>query len=234
MRHRLGTRQVVGGDDDAGRAALRARQRLERIAPVRPLAEIDAGEIFGGPSQLGLVARGLVGLARAGHERLRMLRRAAVRIGRHARNDLHPFVRGVGRIDDALQRVAVGAAEPVARHAVEPICIRELVGELVQVGHLVEHDVGRRGRPRGDIRRLTVLQPVADRADGDRIAAGLQPGCRKGVVALCIRDHGRGDGRARTLGADQDALHRAFLIRAHGSLQGDRSLRGGRLCIHAC
>ena len=233
VRHRLRTRQIVGGDDDMRGAALRARQRLERIAPVRPLAEIDAGEIFGGPSQLRLVARRFVGLARAGHERLRKLRRAAVGIGRHARNDLHPFVGGVGRIDDALQRMAIGAAEAVARHAVEPIAVAELVGQLVEVGHLLERDVGRRGSTAGNIRRPAVLQPVAHRADGDVVVSRLQPGSRKGVVALLVGNHGRGDGRARLFGADQHAFHRPFLRRAHRSVQGDRSHAGVGLGMHA-
>src|SRR5713101_7419013 len=45
MRSESFSRQVVFGDDDAGRAAGRPRQGLERVAPGLVGAEIDRGEV---------------------------------------------------------------------------------------------------------------------------------------------------------------------------------------------
>jgi hypothetical protein len=83
-----GSRHIVFGDDDPGCPAGGARQRLERILPLRDLAQIDPGEVF------GLLAE-LIGAARTlGIEHgLRLDGLAYRAIAVHAHDHLGPLVR---------------------------------------------------------------------------------------------------------------------------------------------
>ncbi len=105
---RLGgrARQIVLGDDDARRTPGGTRQGFERVLPLRDLAEVDAGEVFGLFAELLRGARAL----RIEHA-LRLDRLAHRPITIHAHDDLGPFIRIVGRAHDAFERMATDAAE---------------------------------------------------------------------------------------------------------------------------
>src|SRR5579862_9535594 len=117
-----------------------------------------------------------------------MLRDALVHVALHARKDhFHEGVRVVRRARDALERVATDAVEQLpllrvrARHARHPLAVGELRGEVLRPA---EPEVGAGGLLNFDESRA--LEFVAGSADADRVAAGLEPGCRKAVVALAV------------------------------------------------
>jgi hypothetical protein len=101
-------RQVVLGDDDARGAAGRARQGLERIAPSLVLAQIDGGEVVGNRLHAGTLPERAPGVA---DQPLRMLRRAARVVLRHALEHLHELLGVVWRLHDAIEVVAADAVE---------------------------------------------------------------------------------------------------------------------------
>ncbi len=125
-------RQIVFGDDEMRAAPGGPRQGVQRVAALRPVAEIDAGEPFRRRRACGSRARYRAhGIARAAAEiaprradqPLRLQRRAAGIVAGHAVEDLHEFIRVVLRIHDALVAVATVAGEQEflllvrARHA---------------------------------------------------------------------------------------------------------------------
>ena len=102
-------RQIVFGDDDMGGFAGEPRQGLERIVPGVLLAQIDAGEPFGG--LLCASPRPMICATASPTSRCGLQRRAAGIIAGHALEHLHEFVGVVGRAHDALERVAAVAVE---------------------------------------------------------------------------------------------------------------------------
>ena len=181
VRHRLFARQIVFGDDDAGGPALRTRQALEVIFGRFGIAAAETGEIF---------RRGLGGVAgddrpfaaRTRQQRLRMGRRRARRIARHAQEHLLELGRAVGRRQHTLQGVAADALRQegllfvLARHADEPFAARQLRGQILD---LAELEIGGGGGAGRDFSGLRSVEFVADRADRDRVVAGIEPVRRK-------------------------------------------------------
>ena len=222
VRLNLLSRQIVFGDDHAGRPSGRARQGLERIGPGLLAAEIDRGEVIG----QRLDAFEIAEIApRVADEALRMLRRAAGIVAGHAVEHLHEPLGVVGGIHDAIEIVATDAVEqrfllPVrARHAGQPFGVAELPGKIPGRAQL---DVRRRGLAGRNVGGLRAVEVVADRAGRQRVAPWLEARCREAELPLAVAHHGRGDGRAGPLGADQHALHRAF--RRGTDLSGERRL----------
>ena len=225
VRQRVLARQVVFRDHHLGGAALGPRQRLERIFDRLRIAQRDARQEFRG--RLGGVAgddRPLA--ARAGKQRLRMGRRAAGRIARHAQEHLLEFGGIVVGGQHALERVAAHAHRQKglllvgAGKAEQPLATGELRHQALD---LAELEIRPALAARRDIDRLSAVEPVADRADRNRVLAGLQPRAREAVRALLVAHHGRGDARAVLLGAHQHAFHRSLVGR--GDDAGERGLR---------
>ena len=227
-RDRL-ARQVVFGVDDARRAARGARKRLELVAPLLRGAAVDRGEILGGGAvHLDALIAALLHQP-LGFAQLRMLRNALVHVALHARQDR--FRKGVGVVRGArhaLERVAADAIQEQAfllvgaGHARHPFAVGELRGEVRSLPQL---EVERGGLLRGDLRSGRSLEVVADRADANRVAAGVELRGGKAVAAFLVAHHRDRDRRARPLRADQHALHYAFFGGA--DFAGERGLRGG-------
>ena len=216
-------RQVVFGDDHMGGSALRPRQPLE--IEFLAVGIIDAGvdqEPRSGVHHVGGNARPLAARA-AGEQKLRACRHGLGRVAAHPREHLLPFVGGVDRGEHALQRMAAHAIRQerldlvVARCAREPLGVGELCVHVLGLGEL---EVGGCGAPAGDIDLLGADEVISGGADGDVVVPGLDPVRREAELPLVVGHHRRGDGRALLLGADEDALHRAFLGR--GDLAGER------------
>ena len=226
-RDRL-ARQVVFGVDHARRAAARARERLQLVAPLLRGAAVDRGEVLGGRAvHLHALVAALLHQA-LGFAQLRMLRNALVHVALHARQDrLREGVGVVPRAHDALERVAADAVEeqPLllvgAGDARHPFAVGELRGEI---GGPLELEVERSGLRR-DVHGARPIEVVANGADADRVAAGLEFRGGKGVAAFLVTHDGDRDGSARPLRADEHALHRAFFGGA--DFAGERGLRGG-------
>ena len=214
--------EVILGDDDAGGAALGTRQRLELVLPLRAGAQVDAAEEVGGAAvDLNPLVAALLH-APLTLAQLRVRRDALVHVALHARQrDIDEFVGGVGGARDALDRVAADAAQHGvlllvgAREAREPFAVRHLRGEIFGLAQL---EVEVRRLLRGDLDRGRAVEIVADGPDADRVLARLELARREGVAAGGVADHRHGDRRAGLLGADQHALHRAFL--GGGDLSG--------------
>ena len=221
-------RQIVFGDDHVGGAALRPRQPLEIECLAVGIAHVGVDqEPGGGVHQVGGHARPLAART-AGEQKLRACRHALGRVAAHPREHLLPFVGRVDRGEHALQRMAADAVRQerldlvVARRARQPLGIGELRVDVLGLGEL---EVGRCGGAAGDIDLLRADEIISGRADGDVVVPGLDPVRREAELALVVRHHRRGDGRALLLGADEDAFHRAFLGR--GDLAAERRLRIG-------
>ena len=214
--------EIVFGDDDAGGAALGTRQRLELVFPLRRGTQIDAGEEIGGAAiDLNALVAALLHPPFA-FAQLRVRRDALVHVALHARQrDFDEFVGGVGRACDALDRMAADAAEHRvllligAREARQPFAVRHLRGEVLGLTQL-EIEVGRLLSSERD--RGGAFEIVADGADADGVLAWIELACWEGVAAGGVANHRHGDGRTGLLGADQYALHRAFL--SGGDLSG--------------
>src|ERR1043165_3660429 len=105
-----------------------------------------------------------------------MGRRRARRIARHAQEHLLELGRAVRRGQHALQRVTADAHREeglllvLARKADQPFAARQLTGEFLAVAEL---ESGGRGGPGRDLDALRSVELVADRADRERVAAGL-------------------------------------------------------------
>ena len=142
------------------------------------LARLDLREVFGGLLHHGGGNARTLAARAAGHDELRMRRRAFGRVAAHAGEDLFPFLGVVQSGEDALQRVA---ARQSSRNDLERVrrparssAIRR-VGELRDdVARLGKLDVGGRAAG-GDIDGLRADEGVADRADRDVILAGVEP-----------------------------------------------------------
>ena len=117
-------------------------------------------------------------------------------------------------------------------------CFDRLMAELFRAYNPVGHG-GPQFHSRRQILRLAQLQIdgcrltanfsvypadeiVADRADADRVLAGIQPSARKFVAPLRIADDGDCYITVRLFRADQHAFHRAFFGRGDRSRQRDR------------
>ncbi len=213
VRHGLGARQVVGGDDDARAASLGTRERLQRILPRLVLREIHAGEKSGGLLDSFRVDDAAVA-ARAGQKLLRTFRRRARRIGAHARNDLHERFRSVRRGDNALQRVTADAILQErllivrTRHARQPFGARHVRRDIVRLHQL---EVGARGLAGGDVGCRPAACDVAGGADPDGVVARLEPVGREAIAPLLVGHDRRGDAGAVLPGGDQNAFHGALL-----------------------
>src|SRR5258706_426224 len=98
------------------------------------------------------------------------------------------------------------------------------------LGRLYSVTIMRGARPVGrgsGLRRHCCLGRVGFISDGpyaERIISRLQPVFWKAVSSLLIRRYRDSDCRAGFLGADEDALHGAFLLRAHAA--AERGLGG--------
>jgi mannose-6-phosphate isomerase-like protein (cupin superfamily) len=104
--------------------------------------------------------------------------------------------------------------------ACQPFGIGEL---LCQIPGRPQLDIGGGGVAGGDIRRLRTVEVVADSANGERIAAGLELGRGEAKLAGVVADHGDGQGRTVALGAHDDAFHGA--LRGGADLTGQRGWR---------
>ena len=76
------------------------------------------------------------------------------------------------------------------------------------------------GLPAATSAASAAVRLVAGGADRQRIVAGLELGGREAVMALVVAHHRDGEARAGLAGADQHALHGAFLLR--GDLASER------------
>ena len=232
VRLRVFARQVVFGDDDAGRAALQPRQRLEREVQGLRVAQVNAGEIVGHLLLDRRRHRRAVGVVAAGEQRLRLERRRARRISAHALEYLHELGVVVGRLYDALQGVAADAvgqlrlAPVVAGQTHEPFAVGELIRQRIG---LAQREVGRRRAVARYFGRLRPLQDITDRADRERIVPRRQARARKAIDALFVGHHTGGDVGAVAPGADQHAFHDRLLRRRHFASQrcAVLRLRGG-------
>src|ERR1019366_9494554 len=116
-----------------GGPARGTRERLERIVPIRCLAQIDTGKIFRAGHYLGTVAHHIPWSA---DQSLRVQGRAPIVITRHPIEDLHEFVRIIVGSYNALERMAARASgqktllllRPWNAH--DPFRIRELGREI--------------------------------------------------------------------------------------------------------
>ena len=226
---RLGGRphHVVLGDDGAGVAAPRTRQRLELVRPVVARAQIDGRQIVGHLA----VLLGLALAVRIQHA-LRLDRLAHGAIAHHADDHVRPLVGIMGRAHDALQRVTALAIEQRrllvvgAGDAHHPLGVGELAGEILG---LLELDVGRGGLLGLHLRLGRGADVVADRADAQRIFARVEAVLRKHVAALRVGGHADLDDRAGPFGGDDDAFHVAFGLGADRAGQRLLALRPNRL-----
>ena len=227
MRIGVLPRQIVFGDDHAGGAALRPRQRLEVVFLGLRIGQADVDqELRRRLRDLGIDARPLAARA-AADQQLRLRRRRARIVAAHPVEHLDPFVDVVLRREQPLQGVAAGAAGEELLLAVGAGEARHPfgVGELqVDVARAIELEVGGGVAAGRDLDRLRALEDVADGADRDRVLAGLHAVGREAVAALFVGHHRGGDGRAFALGIDQDAFHRGFLGRGDLSAQRGRGL----------
>ena len=216
-------RQVVFGDDDVGGAALGPRQGLQRVRPGRPAAQIHRRQIG------GELAHQIVMHLALGEPRLQARLRRVVGILRHALEHGEERLGIVGRAHDALEGMAAHAFDqrPLllrrAGHAHEPLGIGQLRREIGGLAQL-ERDFGRGG---AKLDRLRAIELVADGANAQRVMAGRRTSVGKAKTAVLVADHGDGDSRAGRLRADQHALHRAFLGRAHRTGQSLRTAGAG-------
>jgi hypothetical protein len=232
MRARLGARQVVFGHDHVRGTALQARQRLEVVFRVSCPTLVNARQPLGSRPHLAFGHRGPLA-ARPRQQRLRMDRRRTRGIGAHALEDLHELVGVMRGREDALIRVAAGAAEQVvlhlvgARHAHQPFGIGQRVDEILGV---IELEVDLRGLAGADARFLRSGERIAGGPYGDVVLAGGEPVGREAEIALLVADHRDRDVRAVLLGADHDAFHVAFLGRRDhaGERGGALRERAGR------
>src|SRR5262249_3864048 len=102
----------------------------------------------------------------------------------------------------------------------------ELGGDAAR---LLQLEVGGCGAARRDVGGRRAIEVVADRADAQRIVAGLELCGREAVVALCVADDRDRGGGAVAACPDRHAFHRAFLGRRHRTSQrGLRAALGGR------
>lgn len=132
------------------------------------------------------------------------------------------------RLENPLQRVAVRAVEhhPFdlvgARRAHHPFGVGDLLG--ARLGRN-EREVRNRRLASGEVDIRCTLECVAGSADGQCVAARLQPGCREAVLALAIAHDCHRNGRIDFPGADQDAFHRTLAI------GDDLAAECGTLCL---
>ena len=109
MRQGFFPRQVIFGDDDVGRPALRARQPLERQTLIVGIVDVGRDEELGGRvHHVGRNARTFAASA-ALQKKLRTGRHGLGRVATHAHEHVLPFFRSVQRREHALQRVAADA-----------------------------------------------------------------------------------------------------------------------------
>ena len=101
-------RQVVFGDDYMRRLAREPRLGLKRECPALLIAQIDAGEPFGGLH--AVTAAFHIASCRA-DEPLRLQRSAAGIIETHALDNVHEAGGVMRGLHDALERVAAGTIE---------------------------------------------------------------------------------------------------------------------------
>ena len=162
-------RQIIFGDDHAGAAAFRARQRLERVVPLRARAQIDAAEKVGHAAiDLHALVPALFHPALAA-PKLRGGRNALVHVALHARQrDVDEIVGLVGRARHPLERVAAHAAQHRvlllvgAGEACKPFRVRELGGEILGLAQL---QVVFRRLLRGHVHAGRPVEIVSDRAN---------------------------------------------------------------------
>jgi hypothetical protein len=159
---------------------------------------------------------------------LRRQREGERRVSGHPLDDRHQPIRVVARACHQFERVAVRAPAHVgllrvgAGKAGEPFRVGELRRDIAR---LLQRQVSRRGPPRVDRDGGGTREVVTDRTDVNRVLAWLESPSGKPVPPLLIGDDARRHGGSGLLGADDDALHRAFLD------GGDRSDQGNRLIV---
>ncbi len=211
MRHRFLTRQVVLRDDHLRRLARRTRQRFQFVGPGIAGAEIDRAHPLGLLLQTFRVSKSFVDLDSI----LRMRRIALGRVTGHALEQRNPFVRGVRGLYDSLHGVAGHAVQQKtflffrARHAEEPFRVGQLRAEVCR---LVKLQVRRRCLVCGELHGSDVIQIVAARPHFQGIGSRLHALAGKSVTSLLIARDRHRNSRALLLGADDHALHGAFLF----------------------
>src|SRR5262245_34208062 len=119
--------------------------------------------------------------------------------------------------DAVEQRLLLGVG---SGKACEPFRIGEL---LRQVPGRPQFDVGRGAAPGGDIGRLWAVELVADGANGERIAAGLELRGGEAELAGVVADDGDGERRTLALCAHDDSFHEA--LRGGADLTSERRRR---------
>jgi hypothetical protein len=134
----------------------------------------------------------------------------------------------VRRPHDAFQCVATSAIEQRglfllrAGDTHHPLGICELTCKIVR---LLELDVGRGGLLSFHHCLGRGIDPIANRADADRIFAREQAGLREGVASLRVGCHAHPDDGTRLCGCDDDTFHIAFSFGADGAGQRRLILR---------
>jgi hypothetical protein len=109
MRLDRRARQIVFGDDDAGRPPGRARQRLEREFPRISLVEVNRGEVVGALAEGALAGIATLFQQPLRQPPLRVQGGRLVGIARHALDDVDEGVRVVLGFEHPLERVAAHA-----------------------------------------------------------------------------------------------------------------------------
>ena len=220
-------RKVVFRDDDLRVFPLGSRECLERIRPCRAGAQIDRAEEFGHPLP-GLPERLAARLEQpSGRSFLHVQRKTRICIRRHPLQHFHHLSRVVLGFDDAFERVADDTREQRgllivgARHARQPLRIRELGGEVFR---LVQGEIGGDSRVRRHVGDAGILHLVSHGADAERILTRRQPVPRKAVLPAGIADDADGDGGPGFLRADHHTFHEAFGGGADLARQRDRVL----------
>src|SRR5258706_170479 len=218
-------RQVVLGDEDAGRTTRRSRQRPELIRPSPALAQIDGRKIGGQLAQRLFVVFAL------DRPLLHALHRAVVRVARHALEYDQHSIGVVSGSRDALERVTTHAFDEraflldAARHAHQPFSVGKLGGEIPCLAQL---DFELRLGLRGDIHRRRAVQFVSDGPYPERVSSWHEASGKFEEPAPPA-DDGEGDRRSVLASADQYALHRPFVDGTDPACKRRRSARPGSL-----
>ena len=172
---------------------------LQRVGPGL-LAQIDRGEILRDAFAAAALAERAL---RVADQPLRMLRRAARVVADHPVEDVDELLGVVLRAHDAVEVVAAHAVEQrllfAGRCRGSSRTIRRSTsawaGSCVGASLISTLAV----LSGGDVGARRAFEVVADRADAERVLAGLEPAGREAEAALVVGRDADGDGRAAFL-----------------------------------